>query len=518
LLLAVLASLLGIGLAVVPGTTSSHLSSIASADAAMPIYAPWDAGKTFDVGSPPGTYDNHNYYGHCCYDQNGSYISSEYYAVDINKPNGADDCGETIRATNSGTVTTGVYVGAGVNGSNIPWLRVDHSEIAAGYISEYQHMISPTGATHVNRGYPIGRMGSAGATACHLHFVVKHNGTSIPPSPMSGYSLPTGVTGVAVISDNTPASSSSGSVGTRLLGDVNGDGKSDAVVKFRDTGTAMVALSTGASFSNPPQPWAYLQTVNADKYFLADVNGDGRSDMAAYWASIGRWWVSMSDGNGFFPETSWAEGQGVGSSKQFLSDVNADGKSDLVLYWASSGTWYVSISNGSAFGSPSLWSNGNGVGTNDQQVADFTGDAKADAGVYVASNGSWYVGTSTGVSFGSTPSAAFSPWSSGHGLGSDKRMVGDATGNAKVDIGYFFISTGISDVGSSEGGGFYAPTRWATGVGVNSDDQFLGDATGDGKADLITYHNASGTWNVANSNGTVFGYPNTWITGHGAGS
>ena len=75
----------------------------------MPVYAPWDSGRTFDVGSPPGTYNNQNYYGHCCLDSNGNYIQSEYYAVDINKPSGANDCGETIRATNSGTVTKGNY-------------------------------------------------------------------------------------------------------------------------------------------------------------------------------------------------------------------------------------------------------------------------------------------------------------------------------------------------------------------------------------------------------------------------
>jgi len=75
-------------------------------------------------------------------------------------------------------------------------------------------------------------------------------------------------------------------VGTRLVGDVNGDGKSDAVVMFRDTGTAMVALSNGSSFTTPTS-WAAGHTVGAEKYFLKDVNGDGMADLVAFWKSIG---------------------------------------------------------------------------------------------------------------------------------------------------------------------------------------------------------------------------------------
>jgi hypothetical protein len=167
-------------------------------------------------------------------------------------------------------------------------------------------------------------------------------------------------------------------------------------------------------------------------------------------------------------------------------------------------------------GPPQKRSSGNGVGTADQQVADFTGDGKADAAVYLAASGAWYVGTSTGSGFAPT---AFAQWSNGHGLGSDTRLVGQANADGKADVGYFFVSPGVTDLATSSGSGFWAPTRWATGAGAASTDQFLGDANGDGYADLVTYHNVTGTWNVANSNGNnAFGFPQTWITGHGANS
>ena len=75
-----------------------------------------------------------------------------------------------------------------------------------------------------------------------------------------------------------------------------------------------------------------------------------------------------------------------------------------------------------------------------------SGDGKADAGVYVATNGNWYVRASTGC--GSAPSS-FHPWSAGHGLNSEKRLVGLATADNKADVGYFFTGPGIRDFGSS---------------------------------------------------------------------
>jgi hypothetical protein len=321
---------------------------------------------------------------------------------------------------------------------------------------------------------------------------------------VSGRTLGSGVTGWL----HKPSTTS---VGTRLLGDVTGDGKADAVVKFSDSGLAMTAVSTGSSFQTPGS-WAISQTVGANKYFLGDVNGDNKDDLLAFWNGPGQWYVSTSSGSGFWPETQWAMGQGIGSNRQFIADVNGDNKDDLVLFWASTGTWYVNLSNGSSFGSPVLWANGHGVGSLDQAVADFTGDGRADLGVYF-SNGNWYVSTS-----GTNPPFGYNQWSAGHATDSNVRLAGDINGGGLADIAYY-NTNGTWRGSISSGTGFYTPTTWALTQGADSTTQFLGDVNGDGKADEVTFVQSTGTWSVDISSGNGFYGPSSvWITGHGAES
>ncbi|WP_322749223.1 MULTISPECIES: VCBS repeat-containing protein [unclassified Frankia] len=323
-------------------------------------------------------------------------------------------------------------------------------------------------------------------------------------TPLSGYTT-IGVVHAPVAQPARP--------GTRLLADVNGDGRSDAIVMFRDSGVAMVALAQADGRFGAPQSWAFGHTVGADTYFAADVDGDRRADLIAFWASTGRWRVSLSSGSGFWPETDWAYGHGVGTNRQWVADVTGDGRADVVTFDAANGDWWVSASSGSGFWSPQRWISGHGVGTTDQALADFTGDGRADAGVYIAGGGDWYVAASTGNGFSYPPR-----WSVGHGLSSTSRLVGDVNGDKRADAAYFFAANGHWDVGTSSGSGFWAPTAWANGHGIGTNEQFLADVTGDGKADVVTFDEVNGDWWVSVSSGSGFWPPQRWISGHGAGS
>jgi hypothetical protein len=304
-----------------------------------------------------------------------------------------------------------------------------------------------------------------------------------------------------------------GGVGTRLVGDVNGDGKADAIVMYRDTGTAYVGLSNGSNSFGSIQVWAYQHTVGASKYLLGDVNGDGRADLVAFWTETGRWRVSLSSGSGFWAETDWAIGQGANTNNQFLGDVNGDGKADAVTFDASNGDWYISSSTGTGFGpNQQFWAHGHGVGSSNQAVADFNGDRRADIGFYFAANGAWHVGLSTGTGF------AVTQWSAGHGIGSDKRVLGDVNGDKKADTGYFFLSLGHWDIGMSSGSGIFSPIAWAANQGNNTTDQFFADANGDGMSDFVSYDNGTGDWRVSLSSGTGFWSPSLWLSGMGMGS
>ena len=316
------AALLIVGLPVLPPGVSSTLAIMARADATMPVSAPWDAGKTYDVGSPPGTYQNHNYFGHCCRQT----PDKDYYAVDINMPGGADDCGQTIRAANSGTLTTGVYVGQGINGTNIPWLRINHAEIAPRYVTEYQHMEQPTGATHVNRGDPIGVMGKQGASACHLHFKLMLNGTSINPGPMSGTPLPTNTTGVAVTSDNVQASPNWGGVGMNATykGATVQPGQvlhQNEYIESPD-GRFVAILQPDGNFVLYNQNWIWQSGARGD---TLEMQTDGNL-------------VLKSDGKPVW----WSGGNGAGASLRMQSDGN------LVTANANGPTWWTGTGGHSA--------------------------------------------------------------------------------------------------------------------------------------------------------------------------
>ena len=84
------------------------------------------------------------------------------------------------------------------------------------------------------------------------------------------------------------------------MADVNGDGKSD-IVGFADRGV-LVALSTGTQFS-PASLWtkdySYLEgwQVGINERILADVNYDGKDDVVATRGS--KTFISLSTGQSF---------------------------------------------------------------------------------------------------------------------------------------------------------------------------------------------------------------------------
>ncbi|WP_143175730.1 FG-GAP repeat domain-containing protein [Cryptosporangium aurantiacum] len=67
------------------------------------------------------------------------------------------------------------------------------------------------------------------------------------------------------------------------LGDVNGDGRADAVAFARGRSAEVtVALSTGRSFQRRPTPWLASWATREAVPGLGDFNGDGRDDVAAF--------------------------------------------------------------------------------------------------------------------------------------------------------------------------------------------------------------------------------------------
>ena len=242
------------------------------------------------------------------------------------------------------------------------------------------------------------------------------------------------------------------------------------------------------------QVWTTGHGYGSSNQLMGDINGDGKDDAVVYFSS-GAWYAALSTGTNFGSYTQWASG--FGAASQFLADVNGDGKDDAVVY--DNGTWTVALSNGSSFGQAVCWTSGHGIGSATQIMGDVNGDGKADAIVYFSS-GAWYAALSTGNSF-----STYTQWATALGASSTKQLLGDVDGDGKDDAVVY--TDGFWTAGISNGTTFNTGTQWASGHGVGSTNQFVGDVTGDGKADAIVYFSSgdlNGYWYTAPSTGLAF--------------
>jgi RHS repeat-associated protein len=195
-----------------------------------------------------------------------------------------------------------------------------------------------------------------------------------------------------------------------LVGDFNGDGLADIAGRYGPNSDWYVQTSTGSSFSNAL--WASWGGTSSmwGGVVVGDFNGDGRSDIAGRYDGNKNTYVSASMGT-YFSTTVWATltGSSNGDWVWLVGDFNGDGKADLAGRLNLNYNWYVLASTGTSF-AVSQWG---GVladsNSKFQWVAgDFNGDGKTDiAGLYSV-NGAWYVLPSTGSSFGV---AAWDTWS-----------------------------------------------------------------------------------------------------------
>lgn len=181
---------------------------------------------------------------------------------------------------------------------------------------------------------------------------------------------------------------------TRLLRDVNGDGKMDIIGFFDNNVFVALAKSDGSGMFEPPvnanQIFTYNNGWRKEKHliFLSDVNRDNKADIIA----IGNDSTYVAFGNAFgqFEKVvlttdlfTFSSGWRIDNHLRTLADVNGDGIPDIVGFWDdkvlvcfgnSSGTFQKPFKASDFFTKATNWNQ-----TNSQRFfADFNGDGKDD--------------------------------------------------------------------------------------------------------------------------------------------
>jgi phosphodiesterase/alkaline phosphatase D-like protein len=322
--------------------------------------------------------------------------------------------------------------------------------------------------------------------------VVNENATSMSIfrniSPSGGLSL------------DTKVDFTTGSTPTDIIiGDLDGDGKSDVVVTNWNSGTISVFRNTGASGLIAFAAKVDFTTGNSpNKIVIGDMDGDGKLDLA----------ITNSNGNSvsIFRNTSTSGTISLAARVDLatggfpigiaVGDLDGDGKPDLLV--ANNNSGISVIRNTSASGAVSFASRVDltaGLSPIDVALADADGDGKLD--LIVANrdenNVSVFRNTSTSGSLSFATKVDFSTGSSPYYL-----VVGDLDADGKTDIVVTISSSNIVSVFrniSTSGTASYA-SKVDFGTGILPSGVALGDLDGDGKPDLIVANNGGGTLSV----------------------
>ena len=306
-----------------------------------------------------------------------------------------------------------------------------------------------------------------------------------------------------------------------LVGDFDGDGKTDLACALDTSGQWQMGLSKGSSnignrtqikqtydgfqvgvWSGPAVkkqididiPFSGSTIFSPDKKqniadvrstcLAGDFNGDSRTDIACYNSTNGSWNVGLSNGHGFDVGVPWHNGPtlagGAGADKPLTDrcvygDFDGDGKTDIACLVSSTavpdkGNWSVALSTGNGW-STSLWTGASPTGASEQVsgaclAADFNGDRRQDIACYSAADHVWHVAISTGTTFRS------SAWANGPVITGDigppqavvpsHCVLGDFNGDGNADIACYTGTSGSDEFNGKWSMGFSTGSGWST--------------------------------------------------------
>jgi len=243
-------------------------------------------------------------------------------------------------------------------------------------------------------------------------------------------------------------------------GDYDGDKLWDPAVRTPPAGgqsaayrilLSSLAYDYGSSLT-VPAGWPGL----GDTPVVGDYNGDGKSDPAIWRGSAGVWIIPLSPTYGSYLFKSW----GTTGDTPVSADVDGDGRSDIGYWRPSTGVWgFLQSSQSYSYASPLFFNWGQ---TGDIPVmADYDGDGFADPAVVIPPAGGQsraYRILLSSTSFNPAQSVTIpAGWP---GLG-DTPVPADYDGDGKADAGIWRNNSGVWIIPkSSTGNTAYIFAAW----------------------------------------------------------
>jgi hypothetical protein len=280
------------------------------------------------------------------------------------------------------------------------------------------------------------------------------------------------------------------------IADLNGDGKPDMAVatQFFDAVDVFINNGNGTFAAGVYYP------VGGDPASVAagDFNGDGKLDLASanVAGSTGFMSVLINNGDGTLAtKVDYLTGQNSNPAAIAAGDFNGDGKPDLAVADGSGNVLSVFINNGNGtFATEVEYPTGSIPSS--VAVGDFNGDGKPDLATANFSGNTM----SVLINNGNGTFAAKVDYTTGANSQPISIAAGDFNGDGKPDLATANNSNSMMSVFINNGGGTFAPkVDYATGATPYS--VAAGDFNGDGKPDVALANFGSNTMSVLKGNG-----------------
>ena len=278
------------------------------------------------------------------------------------------------------------------------------------------------------------------------------------------------------------------------IADLNGDGRLDLAVANFYSGTVSVLLGNGDGTFAPNSD--FDTGGGSSSVAIADLNGDGRPDLAVanFYSTSNTLSVLLGNGDGTFgPKTDF--GAGRGASWVAIADLNGDGRPDLAVANLYSNTASVLLGNGDGtFGPKTDFAAGSGPSS--VAIADLNGDGRPD--LAVANVNSRTVSALLGNGDGT-----FGPRTDfGTGCGPWSVAIADLNADGRPDLATANACSAVSVLLGNGDGTFAPKTDFASEV---SSSMAIADLNADGRPDLATanYNPPSGGLNPTPPSHTV---------------